>query len=124
MIKRRRCNSLCFSPMYSQREVRRKLRIIFGKLKKPLVCSHIYRISKRKVLVLNQLLFQGQDSARLLDPAGNSISCVKEDSLFGLHAYLIHKEEICIESGFRLCRLCFGERKQICISKNSNTTNS
>lgn len=35
-IKRRNWDSLCFSPMHSQREVGRKLRIILGKLvKKP-----------------------------------------------------------------------------------------
>lgn len=68
-------------------------------------------------MVLSQLLFQAQEPARLVDPTEDSVSCVKEDFLFGLQDYLIHKEEICIESEFKLCRLYFGGRKQVHISE-------
>lgn len=79
--------------------------------------SYMYRVLKRRVLVLSQLLFQAQEPARLVDPSEDSISWVKEDILFGLQDYLIHKEEICIKSEFKLCRLYLGGRKQVHISE-------
>ena len=49
------------------------------------------------IAVLNQLLFQWQDPARLIDPKGNCVARLKEAFLFGLQDYLIHKEDIGIE---------------------------
>lgn len=44
---------------------------------------------------------------------------MSEALLFGLQCYLIYKEEIYIESEFKLCRLFFFFRKQVQISEEA-----